>query len=426
MTVSPPPIELNSADDECAYMMSLIQHIIDQCPRRVATSASEARAHEILEAELRRAGLDTHTESFQFNDSLYRNLALHFGVATAGWALRRRAPALASGLQLLSGVSYWADSTRRAYILRRALGFRPSRNVLGTRHAAGEPRLRVVLLAHVDAAFTGLMFHPQVLKSSVSSPPTGPLRFLEKPISAALKGQMALAAVAFARTVSGRRLRPAGLAEHILALPTIITFALALDVVLRDRVVPGANDNLSGAAALPVLARRLADLPDDVELVFVATGSEEAGLGGADALARAHESDWNPDNTVVIGIDTLSNGNTRFVEEEGEVTQRRISSKLRRTMQRAAATDPRFRHVRGLKFFAGGTDAQVFMHRGFHATAITCVDPEFGAARHYHQPSDTAENLDPRQMMVSVDFCEAAIRAVVDSFGADSSERPTS
>eukprot|EP01105_Mastigella_eilhardi_P027818 TRINITY_DN8805_c0_g1_i2.p1 TRINITY_DN8805_c0_g1~~TRINITY_DN8805_c0_g1_i2.p1 ORF type:complete len:358 (+),score=81.37 TRINITY_DN8805_c0_g1_i2:92-1165(+) len=53
-------------------------------------------------------------------------------------------------------------------------------------------------------------------------------------------------------------------------------------------VVPGANDNLSGALCTLALAQILRDSAesfDDIDLVFLVTGSEEAGLRGAKAYA---------------------------------------------------------------------------------------------------------------------------------------------
>ena len=87
----------------------------------------------------------------------------------------------------------------------------------------------------------------------------------------------------------------------LLAIPSIAAFLLNLDVVVRNHVVPAANDNLSGCVATLELARRLAGhLPDGIELVTVITGCEEAGAGGATNLARDFVASgrWSPKNTT--------------------------------------------------------------------------------------------------------------------------------
>ena len=67
----------------------------------------------------------------------------------------------------------------------------------------------------------------------------------------------------------------------------------------------------------------------------------------------------------------------------------------------------------------GGTDALPFARRGYHATAITCIDPEIGAPRNYHHPSDAPENLDVAQLIDSVDFIELAVREIYRAYSAN-------
>lgn len=61
----------------------------------------------------------------------------------------------------------------------------------------------------------------------------------------------------------------------------------------------------------------------------------------------------------------------------------------------------------------GGTDASPFIQHGWDAVGLCCLDPELGAPRHYHLPSDTLENLDMDQLMRSIDVVEALARELV-------------
>lgn len=414
MSTMPPELELTGREDELAYMMRLISFIVDECPRRLATTASERKALEIMETELKRLGLPTEFETFEYNDSLYKNLALHFGLGTLARPIASKAPALGALLHGLVALSYWAESTRRGYLLRRLLRFEPSQNLLSVSPAKSDMRLRVVLLAHIDAAYTGTIFEPWFIKGMLHSPLPDNMRFLDRIMKVATVSQAALAGISLTRLLSGRKLSHLRWAERLLTLPAFAVAAMNLEITLRDEVVPGANDNLTGCAALPVLARRLlADQPDDIEYVFAISGAEEASLGGSDAMAKKKLEEWDPHNTVVLAVDTLSNGEIRFTEREGEVAPRDIDPRIRRALQQATEGDERFRTVRGIDMPVGASDALAFMYRGYPATAISCVDPEIGAPRHYHHPTDTPENIDEAQFIDTVDYIERAVRVLV-------------
>lgn len=392
---------------------ALIGRIVAECPRRQATSASERRAQEILRESFLAAGLRTTWHPFRFNRSLYEVLALHFGLGALGNAVGLVAPPLGAALHGAAALSYWQDSGYRRYLLRRLLPFRPSQNLIATLPAKTPPALRIVFLGHVDAAFTGWVFHPKVIERFARKQPP-PFGFLERSLSLATRAEAALAASNLLRTVLGPFGLPLLPLEALLAVPGLLTFLLNAQIVLRDEVVPGVADNLTGAAALPVLAQRLArQQRPDVELVFVATGCEEAGLGGAAALTRDLRAEWAPERTVVLALDTLSNGQLHYLTAEGEVVERRTPAWLVQIAADLAARDPRFRDVAGYVPPVGASDALPFLVRGWPAMCVTCIDPALGSAREYHSPTDTLENLDRAQLRHSLEFVEALTEAIV-------------
>jgi len=402
--------------DELTYLRDVISRVVRECPRRQHGSADEARAHAIFEAEFKALGLPTRTHHFAFNDHLYQNIALHFGLGTLGTAVSGLAPALGLALHLACAGSYWAESTRRAYLLRRLFKWTPSRNVLATlpATATGGPRLRLVLIGHVDAAFTGWLFKPSTVERFATRPPPG-LGFIERSLALATGTQLALAGFDLARLLLGRVLTaPLRPVEWVLTIPAILATLINLEVVWRDEVVPGANDNLSGTAALLVLARRLAARkPADVEIVLGALGSEETSLGGGDALARDMAGEWDPANTVVIGLDGLGNGDLRILHPEGEVCAVPVPDWLLEAAAEVSASEPRFASVTPFQPPVGGSDVAAFLARGWQGLCLACVDPKIGAPRHYHQPTDTPENLDYEGVQTSIDYAEKLIDAII-------------
>ncbi len=396
--------------------LELLARILRECPDRRPTSASERRAQELLATELDAAGCDLSWQSFRFNDSLYAHLALHFGMGTLGTLVSPLAPGLALALHGLAATSFWAESTQRGYLLRRALPWRRSQNLLAVLPSRGPRRLRLVVLAHADAALTGWLFSPTFTKHMVGELPR-PLRFLRRPLDLAWRGQVALCGIDLLRLLLGPLTWPLRPLECALTLPSLLAFVLNLQVVLRDESVPGANDDLSGVVALPVLAHRFAqERPAGLEIVFGVTGCEEPAFGGATALAEAMRNEWDPTDTVVLALDGIGAGELGYLESEGELWPRPVPQEIVDAAQRAAhgvgmPTLPRW------PVPVGGTDLNPFLLRGYPGLALVSMDPQLKTPPNYHQTCDTAEALDPAVFSQALDLTSALMREIAAQRG---------
>jgi len=367
----------------------------------------------IMKEEFEKLGLSTSVHDFEFNDSLYKNLALHFGLGVLGSAVSGVAPLLGLALHLGPAASYWAESTRRGYYLRRLFEFKPSHNVLAVMPAREKPALRLVFAAHADAAFTGILFHPWVMRFFTKDPPAF-LKFTQRSLALATRTQASLAGFDLLRMVFGPLTLPLRPVEALLTVPSLLALLLNLQVVLRNEIVPGAMDDLSGLAALPLLVKRFKGRKRrDVEIVFAVTGCEEASLGGGDALARDMDGKWDKDRTVIIGLDGLANGDLNYLSVEGEVVRTPIPGWLDETVRETAASDPKFAEVKGFEVPVGGSDVAAFLARDWEGVCLACVDHSIGAPRHYHMPDDTPANLEADKVVYSVDFAEKLARAII-------------
>jgi hypothetical protein len=391
----------------------LVHHLCRECPDRTSGSRQQSRAQRMLRRSLVRLGGRAQWQRFRFNRSLYAVIALHFGLAVLATALLVVSPLLAATAHGLLALLYVADSQRWAYLLRRVFPFYVSQNLVVTFAPRERVRKRVVVVAHADAAPTGWLFHPRVasLGGGVGYPWF--LRFLSKPL---LLGVLALAVVAAMEvdmTLAARLWPRFPILYIVCNLYFVVVAILNVQIAWRREVVPGANDNLSGCAALPALAERLlVKPPDDVELVFVVTGCEEAGTGGALALAQQQRELWNADNTDVLVLDSLSNGELCLFQE-GELLTRPIPARFMQAVRRVAQHDARFAEVAPFAIPAGATDAWPFLVYGYRALAIGCIDAATGTPRHYHLPADSPENLDFEQLHASIDFAEQMIRQLI-------------
>lgn len=412
-TAAPDDPAWPSPDEVEAFCDRLIRRLSDEHPPRRAGTPAERAAQDLVAEHFERLGLASRFEPFRFSDDLYAVLALHFGVGLVGTAAGRRHPWLGAALRAVAAGSYWADSTKRAELLRRVLPYRDSQNLVVVQPATGRRRLRIVHLAHIDAALTGLLFDPRFVRRFAYKGIDAP--YPARSLALATHAEATGAAVTAARALSrGHGQRPLRRLELALAIPALVTFLLNADVSRRGHVVPGAADDLSGVAASLVLAHRFeADRHPDVELVWVITGAEEAGTGGARRLCTAHRHEWDPADTVIVGLDGLSGGEL-FWTTEGEVHPEPIAVWLEQVLADTTATDDRFRSVRRYRIPVGATDAAPFLVAGYDATTLTCVDLELGAPRGYHHPTDTADRIDLTGLATAIDFAEAAVRAIID------------
>jgi acetylornithine deacetylase/succinyl-diaminopimelate desuccinylase-like protein len=318
-----------------------------------------------LERRLRDAGAhEIHTETFRFQRRPWRYVA-HAG-AGVGAAAAGGPVGAAVGAATL--VSIELETSGRSRWTAPLLPAGDGVNVVARVPAAGEPERTVVFLAHHDAQRSGLLWRL----------PRG-----KEPY--ALPGQIAAAAIAVGCLIGSRVLRVLG--GLVLAVATL----LGLDIA-RNRVVPGANDNATGVAALVSLITAFARDPlEHTDVIAVFTDCEEVGLGGSAAWVDAHRDELQPSSTLVVSLDTLGSGEPAVVGRDGSLTahySRATQDWADRGAMRAAVAPPRRVDL------IASTDAIVAQHAGLHALSVTSCAPDGTLGPHYHQPTDTPGQID--------------------------------
>lgn len=191
-------------------------------------------------------------------------------------------------------------------------------------------------------------------------------------------------------------------------LPAIVLSAHYDHLGIRNgRLFPGADDNASGVAALLELAEQCAAHPFRRDLVVAAFDAEEGGLYGARAFVASGTS---PRERVALNVnlDMVARG------DKGEIyiAGTRHAPALRPLLDRVAARAP-VRVLFGHDLPGTGDDDWTLQsdHGAFHQAGIPFI--YFGVEDHpdYHQPSDTAEKINP-------DFFAKAVAVVLDALRA--------
>jgi acetylornithine deacetylase/succinyl-diaminopimelate desuccinylase-like protein len=372
---------------------------------RPSASPGERRAAEWIAERLRGLGLSPVIEEERAHGGYWWPLALAnvFAGGVGAVALRRRdrAGRLMAALAGAAGAAaVWDDITGRGFRYRRRLfPYRSTWNVVAEAGDVDAERT-VIVVAHHDAAHSGLVFHPALGQIGPKFFPKMHERATHTlPIMHAVWGGPLLI-TAGAVLGSGRMLRGG------VALAAGAAAAMA-DIGLRP-VVPGANDNLSAVAAVFALAASLQARPlKGVRVLLVSTGSEESFSEGMLGFVRRHSRSLDRARTEVLCLECLGSSTLVVVEGEGMLKLHDYPLHMREELA-AAAAEAGVEVTRGLRTVAA-TDGLISMRDGYPTVTLASID-ETGLPRNYHWPSDTPEALDWETLASAVAVCERFVR----------------
>ncbi|WP_051222254.1 M28 family metallopeptidase [Conexibacter woesei] len=369
---------------------------------RLPCSPGEREAAEWIAARFRETGARVVIDEELIHGTYFTPLGVLNGVAAAagvGVLVGRRRVGGVVAAVCAAGV--WQDLTggpRRA--LRRLLKRQNTTNVVAS-IGPEDAEHTLIVHAHHDAARTSFIFDDSAAKFVIDHLPflmNGRDRW--PPLMGMVWGGPA--AIAVSALTGGKKTAALGTAF------AAGTAAVMADMI-RQPVVPGANDNLSGVAVLLEVARRLRDgggPPDGVRVILLSAGAEEANQEGMLAFARRHFPDLSPERTSFLCLDTVGSPELVLIEGEGFLKMFEYPSHQKERVA-AAAHDAGVRLRRGMRFtFA--TDGLVPLRQGYETASIGSMT-EHLVPSNYHWPSDTAENVDYKSVSNAVSIVMATI-----------------
>jgi Peptidase family M28 len=306
------------------------------------------------------------------------------GIVAAALTLRgRRAAGALLAASTLAGIVDEAQNGPR--LLRRLVRRRRTTVNLIARAGDRDGAGTLVVLAHHDAPQTGMLFDqtlqrrlyeraPQVIERFKTSTPqwwlglAGPLATL----LAALRGRRAPAR--------------AGL------LLGAVGTGLVADV-WRSPTVPGANDNLSGVAALVALAELLRERPlPGLRVLLVSCGAEETLQDGVRAFVARHRHELEPGHTWFANLDTVGSPHLVSLEGEGPVWMESYAGPWLRDLLATCAERIGVELQRGFRARAS-TDSVIPSRGGYPIVTLVSMT-DWRSLANYHLPSDVPANLD--------------------------------
>lgn len=339
--------------------------------RRGATEAGERAGAEWLAERLEAAGAaDVRLREFRYQGTYAVAQAAHYAFAMLG-----------GPFALAAAVSYDLDFSGRNQWLRRLLPAGTGTNVVARLPARGERRRTLVLVAHHDAAHTGLIWSEWLVRKSRGGS----------------YGNLPMLAFGLAAM---RRTRRAGRA--------LLALGIAVEAnVARSPIVPGANDNATGVAATLALAERWLREPlPGCEVIVLLPGCEEPGMGGMAAWMEAEGHSLDPASTLVLGLDTIGSGEPVVAASEGPprpVRFRDADLAIADAGARRAGLDPPARARIG-----GWTDPALSLLAGL--PTISMLSFRDGMMTDLHRMTDTPDRVDwgsvERCLAIAAGICE--------------------
>lgn len=354
-------------------------------PGRGPTSQGEEEAARWIAGRISALGWTARVEEEEATASYAWPVAALCALAAAGGLAAERGRRLTGTLAGLTATAGIADDISCGpQVARRVLS--PRRTTYNVVAEAGDPSAAraLVVTVHHDAAPSGLVFDqtaqrwfarrfPRVIERITQNPP------MWWPVVAGP------ALVAAGSATGSRGLRRTGVAASAIA-------AAALADIAGRSAVPGANDNLSGVAALIELAGALRDRPvSGLRVVLVSAGAEEALQQGIRGFARRHFRYLDPSRTWFLNLDTVGSGNLVLLEGEGPLWMEDYSATLNDLVQRCAE-EQGIHLTRGLRS-RNSTDGVVPNRAGYPTATLVSLDDQ-KLLPDYHLPSDTPESVD--------------------------------
>lgn len=275
-----------------------------------------------------------------------------------------------------------------------------SHNMIAVRKPKGEVKQRIVMVGHSDSQFEWtLNYLIGGLQAKL---------FVEIPAVVGLIVQTVFALVCIIAGKGGAAVNIQSARWFFILFFVVSCVFIPFEFAFLffqswTKSVPGASDNLSGCYVGMAAVKALDEAKvrfENTEVVVICSGSEEAGLRGSKAYAKAHEKELKEIPTCVVALDTFRDLETMAVyhrDLSGTLQHHEGTKVLVHDACANCGFDVKYESI-----YIGGSDAASFTQRGIPATGFAAMDP--APPRYYHTRLDTPENLRPEAIKAGIEI----------------------
>ncbi|MBQ5480771.1 MAG: M20/M25/M40 family metallo-hydrolase [Clostridia bacterium] len=403
--------------------VAVVADIVGTCGPRPSGSEQELKGQKMLVDKLLPYASKVDTEPFEVHRQAFMGFipfTVICGVASVfvNWYW---SPIAAFILCVLAFIPLFFEFLRYDEFNDFLFPKQTSHNTYAVIPPAGEAKQRIVMVSHSDSQYEWTLnwYFGQIKGIGDKGGLVAKLA-VEVPAVVGLVIQTIFALVCI---IVGKG-APAGVLNNprwffvALFIVSIVFIPLELSFIFfqsHTKSVPGASDNLSGCAVNLETVKAMQDAGVELaqtEIVAVFSGSEEVGLRGAKAFAKAHKEEYEDMPTIVVALDTFRDLEDMAIYDRDLSGTLRHDWQVKNLLKNAALNCDRDHPFESI--YVGGSDAAAFTRQGYKATTLAAMNPD--PPVYYHTRGDTVDNMRPECIAVGIDIMVEAI-CMYDSIG---------
>ena len=396
--------------------IALVSEIVTEIGPRPSGSEEELKAQQVLADRIRPYADKVATEPFEVHRQAFMGF-IPFTVACGVLSVFLNwywSPMLAFLFCVLAFVPLFFEFLRYDEFNDKLFPKQTSHNTYAVIPSAGETKQRIVMVSHSDSQYEWTLnwLFGQIKKIGDKGGLVAKLA-VEIPAVVGLVIQTIFALVCW---IVGKG-APAGVITEprwffkTFFIVSLVFIPLELSFIFfqsHTKSVPGASDNLSGCAVNLETVRAIHDAGIELsqtEIVSVFSGSEEVGLRGAKAFAKAHRDEYKDIPTIVVALDTFRDLEDMAIYDRDLSGTLRHDAQVKQLLKTAAKNCGR--DLPYASIYVGGSDAAAFTRQGYKASTLAAMNPD--PPLYYHTREDTVENMRPECIAVGIDIMVEAI-----------------